>query len=195
MNKNIKMAMFMILILGLILILLFIFIRKNLTLIKSDIDEKYYYVQNKPNKKNASNLLADIKIKMDTLCTYLIENIDKYPNYSHYILELYTKTRNTVIKENTDQNKYTSYSVNKGEKIVFCLRSKETGELHDINILTYVLIHELAHVACPEYDHTPLFVEIFKFLLQKSQEIGIYQKINFKDENVKYCGIDIQSSI
>lgn len=195
MNKNIKMAILMILILGLILTLLFIFIKKNLTLIKSDIDEKYYFVQNKPNKKNASNLLADIKIKMDTLCTYLIDNIDKYPNYSHYILELYTKTRNTVIKENTDQNKYTSYSVNKGEKIVFCLRSKETGELHDINILTYVLIHELAHVACPEYDHTPLYIEIFKFLLQTSQEIGIYQKINFKDENVKYCGIDIQSSV
>ena len=43
------------------------------------------------------------------------------------------------ITEATKNNKYTSYSINKGEKIVFCLRSRdETNKLVDLNIMMFV---------------------------------------------------------
>ena len=61
------------------------------------------------------------------------------------------------IMETPADEKNTSYTINKGEKIVICLRSKFLNEIHDINTIMYVVIHELAHVACPEFGHTPLF--------------------------------------
>ena len=46
------------------------------------------------------------------------------------------------ISESTKDNKYTSYSVNKGEKIVFCLRSRdEKNKLVDINIMMFVYFY------------------------------------------------------
>ena len=54
----------------------------------------------------------------------------------------------------------TSKKINKGEEIVFCLRSIPDNKLHNINELMYVAIHEIAHVGCPEIGHTSLFKKI-----------------------------------
>ena len=64
-------------------------------------------------------------------------------------------------------NDFTSYSLNKGEKIVFCLRSEETKQLHDINIIMFVAIHELAHVMSVTIGHNEEFYTNFRFLLQE----------------------------
>ena len=66
-----------------------------------------------------------------------------------------------------------SYTINK-EKIYLCLYD-QNGEYYPINMLIYVLLHEIAHIL-NEYDigHTPKFYEQFNKLLEKSISIGVY---------------------
>jgi predicted metal-dependent hydrolase len=55
----------------------------------------------------------------------------------------------------------------------------------------YVVIHEMAHIGCPEFGHTPLFRKIFKFLLIQSEKINIYTPINYQINPQDYCGMTI----
>jgi hypothetical protein len=97
--------------------------------------------------------------------------------------------------ETPGDEKYTSYTVNKGEKIYFCLRSKVLNEIHDMNTLLYVVIHEMSHIACPEYGHTPLFYSIFRFLLRIGIDIGIYKDVDYRYNPANYCGMTINEYI
>ena len=168
----------------------------NVVLVKSDIDSKSYLVRDQEDKQLSANLLSKIWINIKKLDDYLYTSKKNYQNYEKYIDQMHNKLKNTKIQESTDNGIYTSYSINKGEQIIFCLRSrKETGKLHELNLLMYVVIHELAHVACPEFGHTELFKEIFAFLANEAIKINIYTKIDFKLNNKEYCGLTISDSI
>ncbi len=75
------------------------------------------------------------------------------------------------------------YNVNKGYEIYICLEGT------DINSAMNILIHELAHVTVPEYDHTPAFWQNFKDLKELCKILGIYEPIVGEKE---YCGIKIR---
>lgn len=191
-------------VIGFIIIIIFFLIitifykttSKEVKYVKSDIDNKEYMVRDQNDKQKAANMLARIKTNMVKLSDYVYENRDKYEDNKQHIEQLYEKIQGVIINESTDDSLYTSYSVNKGEQIVFCLRSKHNkNKLHDINLLMYVCIHEMAHVACPEYGHTTLFKKIFAFLTYVSIELGIYKKIDFNEDPVEYCGLIISESI
>jgi predicted metal-dependent hydrolase len=168
-----------------------------MTYIKSEIDGRYYLVQNNEKKIELSNFLAKLRNNILTLSNYLYENIEKYDEYKEYISLLNKKAKYIILIENTPSSVYTSYSINKGEKIVFCLTSKKNNrEIHDMNLVMYVVLHELAHVACPIYDnHGPLFRKIFYFLTEKAMEIKLYKKIDFSNKPEEYCGMIINDSI
>lgn len=163
----------------------------NLVKIKSPIDNNFYWVRDKTDKFQAANTLAKIKINMKKLVSYLQQNQTKFPENMSYIKDLVSRTKKINIMETPQDEKYTSYTINKGEKIVFCLRSKLLDNIHDMNTLMYVVIHEMAHVGCPEYGHTPLFKKIFKFLLEQSIVIGIYKPIDYRINPQNYCGMTI----
>ena len=98
--------------------------------------------------------------------------------------------------ENNNKDNTTSYSVNKGEELVLCLRSKkDVNKFHDMNTLMYVILHEISHIACPEYNHTPLFKKIFAFFTEVAIKLNIYQRVNYSSNPVEYCGIYITDSI
>ena len=59
----------------------------------------------------------------------------------------------------------------------------------------YVTLHEIAHIACPEYGHTPLFNKIFAFFTETASDIGLYKKISFETSPREYCGLTISNSI
>lgn len=163
----------------------------------SDIDGQSYLVRERPDKQQACNMLATIKKNMFILSKYLEENIKEFEEYRPYIIQLNEKIYDSTIMESGENNVYTSYSVNKGEQIIFCLRSRaqQTHQLHDINMVMYVVLHEMSHVACPEYGHTQLFKKIFGFLAKQAIEIGLYTKINFEKFPAEYCGLMITDSI
>jgi len=91
----------------------------NLVKVKSTVDNDYYWVRNKPNKIIAANTLANIKINMTKLIYHLKNNIDKFPKNTTYIQDLIKRTKVINIMETPQDEKFTSYTINKGERIVF----------------------------------------------------------------------------
>lgn len=88
----------------------------------------------------------------------------------------------------------TSFTEGKGERIVFCLRDKETGKIHDINTLMFVALHEITHVMNEEWGHTITFWELFAIVLNDAVECGIYAPVDYSVHPKKYCGIKISSN-
>lgn len=178
-----------------ILILILSEINKyDVTYIKSKTDNKYYLVRNLNDKQPATELLAQIKSNMTKIINYIIKN-GKKSNLYPYFEKMKDVTINITINESSDDTLYTSYTINKGEEIIFCLRSKKTKKLHDINLLMYVALHEYAHVICPEYGHTTLYKQIFSYMTQCALTLGLYKYINFANEHKEYCGTMITASI
>jgi len=67
-----------------------------------------------------------------------------------------------------------SYTLQK-KKVFLCLKDKNTGQMYDKNMLTYVLLHEMAHVLNEkDIGHTPAFHKIFDELLEKAEKQGVY---------------------
>ena len=169
---------------------------KDVIYVKSEADESVYLVRNVDDKDKAANILAMIKKNITTITDHLYRNIKNYKSYQLYILQLHERIKNAVIMESSEDSVYTSYSVNKGEQIVFCLRSRNIpNQLHKLNLLMYVVLHEMSHVACPEYGHTLLFKKIFAFITTVAIEMKLYERIDFFKNNTEYCGLMITDSI
>ena len=185
---------------GIILYIFFIYNKNSLKLIEAHNGNKYY-VRDEKDKLLAANLLAQIEERLYKIRDHCISNIDNpdYGTYRKYIVRLKKKfhRNRTQIYENTTKKGSTSYSVNKGEDLVFCIRhrKKNKKKLHNINTVMYVAIHELAHIACPEIGHTPLFTKINTYLLKKADELGIYKYKNYYKYPEEYCGMILSSNI
>jgi hypothetical protein len=160
----------------------------DVTYVKSTVDLNKYLVRNEPNRVQAANLLANIKTNIVQLIKHLTT---KYPD-NKFIDRIKNKFNPSNITETSANSKYTSYSVNKGEKIVLCLRSRDKhNKLVDINTLMFVTLHEVSHIGTVSIGHTTEFWENFKFILKESIEIGIYKWQDFNTYPKKYCGIKI----
>ena len=94
--------------------------------------------------------------------------------------------------ETLPTSEYTAYSENKGEKLAFCLNTKKNGNnLIDLNTLTFVAIHELAHIASESIGHKDEFWRNFKFLLTEAKEINVYNPVDYSQKPIEYCGMKI----
>ena len=116
-----------------------------------------------------------------------------------YMDTLRTTFPHTLLCENnslTPESTLTSYSVNKGEKIVFCLRNPNNpNEFISTNTIIYVALHEISHIACPEIGHTDMFYDVFKLLLLASMRVGVWEFVDYDVNPVPYCGISIDENL
>ena len=157
--------------------------------VRSKIDEKEYTVQIKDDSLEAANLIAKIREKL----VVLMEHLEKSFSLNDERVRLLKKNfKPDRLKEGVDTPGYTSYSINKGEQIVLCLRSND--KLVDLNTMLFVVLHEFAHLSTESIGHTEEFWDNFKWILEESINIGIYTKQEFKVKNVEYCGMTITSS-
>lgn len=162
----------------------------NLTYVTSKVDDRRYLVRNIKDKQEAADVLATINQKLSKLKVHLEK---KYPN-DERIKRLQTNYIPENICESAAHDQNTSYSVNKGEKVVFCIRSKENDKLEDINTLTFVAIHEMGHLASGTVGHNQEFWDNFEFLLKEAISIGLYEKVEYSKNPQSYCGIQITDS-
>ena len=163
----------------------------EVTYIKSSIDNNEYLVRNMDDKEEAANLLAKIRIKLEKLCQIMKE---KFPDDENVKI-MNERFNPDNITETGKNNQYTSYSVNKGEKIVFCIRQKDEKEtLVDENTITFVSIHELAHIMTKSVGHTTEFWNNFKKLLKVAVEHNLYIKEDYSKDPKEYCGIKVTDS-
>lgn len=159
--------------------------------VKSSYDNNEYLVRNLENKDEAANILAKLRSKLEKLCKIMKT---KFKN-DQSVIRMNERFNPDNITEAGKNNQYTSYSVNKGEKIVFCIRQKDEDEsLVDENTLTFVSIHELAHIMTKSVGHTPEFWTNFKKLLEVAVENNLYNKENYSSNPKEYCGIKVSDS-
>jgi hypothetical protein len=166
----------------------------DLVYVHSTVDGQRYLVRNLDDKQQAANTLATIKINLVNLNDTLKVKYPKDPAINRLI----SKFNPDKIIEVEQGSKYTSYSVNKGEKMVLCMRSRSTSvntdTLENQNTIMFVAIHELAHIMTESVGHTDEFWGNFKFLLKHATRLGIYKNVDYGKQPEEYCGIEVTDS-
>jgi hypothetical protein len=165
----------------------------NLTEIKSRTDGKVCKVQNLPDKQQACERLAEIRQNLDKLMKkYRDDPATAADPRVKVLLDRYNPDN---MCENDINSDSTSYSENKGDKLVVCLRDKAPPhKLVDTNTVMFVVLHEMAHLMTTTIGHTPEFWTNFKRILQDAVSVGVYSSVNYDRSPVQYCGMTITST-
>lgn len=160
----------------------------NLKCIISGVDGNTYCVRERSKLELVADLLARVTNKLKQLVKHMS---NKFPDRDN-VKRLVNNFNPKKIQETLPTSVHTAYSENKGEKMAFCVTRKKNGnELIDENTLTFVAIHELAHVGTKSIGHNDEFWSNFKFLLKNAKEIGIYDPEDYKKKPKEYCGMKI----
>ena len=173
----------------LLLLWYFKFSDMSLSYVKG-FDEEFHLVRDMDDKEIAADVMSEIKLRNEKLIKYLI---DTYPMQEN-VIRLKKRYNEDNIQETDLNESGTSYSVDKGKEIGLCLRDKETEELHKINLLMFVTLHELAHIMSKTYGHNEEFTNNFIFLLKEADKIDIYNPIDYSRNEEGYCGITVDDN-
>jgi hypothetical protein len=141
---------------------------------------------------------------------YLRGAADNYPKRAAATRKLLARYSPDNIVENSplDPSGDTSYVVDKGRLLALCLRERDPalkaclaegcpdanpGQMGflDLNLLTFVAIHELTHIAINDVDHPPAFWATFAWLLNEAQENGVLRNARFDLRPAMYCGLKV----
>jgi hypothetical protein len=158
--------------------------------VHSHIDGERYIVRNLSDKQEAADRLARCRGKLLRLIKDLQVAHPKR-SFVQNIVSNFDCAASRFSESAPDAN-YTSYSVNKGEKVFMCLRQRnDKEELVDENIITFVALHEMSHIGTVDVGHTPTFWNNFGWLLKQAESMQIYQFTDFAAHPVEYCGMRI----
>ncbi len=161
--------------------------------VKSAVDGERYLVRNLPDKQESADRLARVRAKLLRLRKYLEQSHMSKPFVSQMIKNFDCSA--SRFSESTPDAQYTSYSVNKGEKIYMCLRQRnEKEELVNENIIVFVALHEMSHVGTVSVGHTPEFWNNFAWLIKEAEKAKVYTYQDFAAHPVEYCGVHITDS-
>jgi len=165
----------------------------QLKCIISDVDGNRYCVRERAKLELVADHLANATNNMKAVVKKCGEKYGDQENVKRLVKNFNPKK----IYEILPTSEYTAYSENKGEKLAFCVETeKENGKgyLVDLNTLTYVALHELAHVMTESIGHTEEFWQNYKFLLEVAESINVYNPIDYKKKPIRYCGMNISDN-
>ena len=170
---------------------------------KSTIDNNSYKVRRGSDKQLRANILAILNGKF----TIIINNLKKEPNPSIAVQRLINNwDAGVTIKEVGNMENDAAYVINK-KNMSFCLqKTKNEIVLEELNLTTYVAIHEFAHIMSEEIGHGPEFIKNFEFLLNYAKEIvyydpllkrqiPLYIPLNQLKTSDSYCGVSLENSV
>ena len=155
-------------------------------LVQVTINGNIYKVRDDNKLESAKSL-----DKLNTKITILIKHLDKVDGGFYGVKRLKNRYKASILSELHKGSSNTSYSVNKGEKLVVCMRSKDDNAFHDENTIFFVVLHELAHIMSKSIGHNDEFWNNFRYLLKHCIEIKLYNFQDFNNNPVDYCGIQI----
>ena len=183
-----RLVLILLVIFGIIITLIYFENRSSeLTYVTCKKDNNKYLVRNTKDKLVGANTLAEVCRRNELLIDHLRKN-NKFP-------QLVARYNSRNISESMASSNYTSYSVNKGDKVVLCIRDKnKVGKIIDMNTIMFVAIHELAHIETKSIGHTSEFWDNMKKLLIISESIGIYKGEDYSASPKKYCGLTISNT-
>lgn len=179
-------------IIAICLFLVVIYVYRDIyTYTKSSIDGKHYKTKNNHLAQESADTLARININLIKLISF-IKSQRTQPEYAQ---RLYSFDPHAIEENILDVD--TSYTLNKGSYVVFCVSSRDTvnNKVYDINTLMYVAIHELAHIVSLSVGHTEEFRRNFRSLLKYAIDAEVYSYIDYSSKPQEYCGITINKSV
>jgi len=198
------------LILATILVVYFTFTTINtyseVVYVESDLDKKNYVIRRGKNKtpeylKESANVLSEINVRVTQLVQHLQKKYNNDTSKNYWIRHLGKNYQANILSEAAIDSRYTTFTVDKQDMHI-CLRSRDQSEkVYNINLLMYVVLHELAHLcnydrySYPIQGHGAEFVNIFKILVSEAVNIGIYKYTDYSREPQEYCGIMINTSV
>ena len=169
----------------------------------STIDNKSYKVRRGSDKQLRANILAILNGKF----TIIINKLKNDPNPSIAVQRLINNwDAGVTIKEVGNMENDAAYVINK-KNMSFCLqKTKNEIVLEELNLTTYVAIHEFAHIMSEEIGHGPEFIKNFEFLLNYAKEIvyydpllkrqiPLYIPLNQLKTSDSYCGVSLENSV
>jgi hypothetical protein len=160
--------------------------------IVSSIDKQLYLVKKDKDASKKADILATLNKNISRLIDHI--KTDKSSKFDKNKQLLISRFKSGSITENIFTSEATAFTVNKGEEISFCLKTSQNEIIYDINTLTFVAIHELAHIGCESVGHTKEFVLFFIFLLQEAIKINVYKYVDYSKTPVDYCGVLINET-
>lgn len=166
---------------------------------------RVHYAHDNPHE--AAEILAEINRRLTKLLAHLKRkyfntaadsHAAAFPGRIEAVRDMLRRYNPDVIVENspTDPNGDTAYVIGKGDTIALCLRyrNSKSHKLHDLDILTFVAVHELTHMSIDDMDHPARFWSAFKWMLSEADEAGIYTPRNYENAAVEYCGLNVDYS-
>lgn len=164
--------------------------RYPLVLQRSTVDGQQYKVRDLPDKQQAADLLAKLRLRLQTLTDSLVQS---YPSKPQVIrLSKNFRADPSRFLESTPDAEHTSYSVNKGEQVHFCLRQKDGAEtLVSEDVMVFVALHEMGHMITQSIGHDQDFWNNFGWLLREAEARHLYKHQDFRSHPVPYCGVSI----
>lgn len=168
----------------------------DLVMVRSSVDHEQYAVLNLTDKEKAADMLAQLKVKLESFIALLQEKAEKKQNkHAMELMFLARRRFKAILAENQPGHKFTSYTVNKGEKVFMCIRERdESDRLIDENTLFYVALHELAHVITHSVGHQSDFWSNFRFLLHNAIKYKYLVYKPYHKVPQKYCGTLIKNT-
>jgi len=126
---------------------------------------------------------------------------DAYPARREAVARLLARYNPDNLAENSpkDPSGDTSYTLDKGAVVALCLRERDpttigdprVHDIHDLDTLMFVTLHEMGHIAIDDIDHPPRFWSAFRFLLEAAEEAGVYTSADYAARPRSYCGVRI----
>lgn len=190
---------------------------------KSTVDGMTYRVhpQHK-DPLAAANRLATLNERLIALMRHLKAKYGRnttdatwrrnYPNRARAVDMLLARYNPDNLAENSplDPTGDSAYSLDKGALVAICLRERDPKlksclkhgcsgvdplkmDLQDLDLVTFVAIHEMGHLSIRDVDHPPVFWSAFKFLLLEAAECGVLspESTNFAKNSRIYCGMTV----
>jgi hypothetical protein len=141
------------------------------------------------NETEEQKIIRKLKRHFDSFVNRLST---KHPN-DERVIRLKNRYDRTKLFESESHETYT---INKGEKVVMCLRdySREKQLHDDFNLLVFVGLHELGHIMSISINHEKEFWDCFKFLLREAAEMNMYDPIDYSFDPVNYCAMVIDDN-
>lgn len=193
-------------------VLLFYFVTNMVTTyseniyVQSDVDKKQYIIRRGHTKsedylKQSANTLAEINDRVVRLIDHLDKKYNSDPDKNYFIKHLKENYSSYILSEAAVDERYTTYTVDKQDMHV-CLRTRDHSEnIYDINLLMYVILHELAHLCNYDRGGNPIqghgleFKNIFKLLVIEAIRLNLYNYVDYSSNPHEYCGIIISTTI
>jgi len=147
---------------------------KSIPRVRVEGSDGVIYVVNSPDEMEAVALLEEINRRIHVLISHLPK--------SHILRKRYDPSN---LAESPIHTNSSSWSVEK-KKIFLCLRDRTTGGFYDADVLFFVVVHELAHLASKSYGHNDEFMKNFANL--KNLAASLRLMVIQPNISVPYCG-------